>query len=148
MWAHPWSWTVLLCSQLCLWGSPFWVRFLSVWPSFLSNHRGSHTPSLWMVHAGCVFVAGIHHLGHECQDILSMCDGMHVYTDQTSVYNTLIRKSFGGNGVRMCVNSKGKIPSAGDSEEGGTRRATSRKTVSPTHYPNWAVLAPIRNSKP
>ena len=26
---------------------------------FESNHWGSHIPSLWMVHAGCVFVAGI-----------------------------------------------------------------------------------------
>ena len=34
-------------------------------------------------------------LGHECQDLLSSCDGMHVCTDQPSVY-TLIRKSFGG----------------------------------------------------
>ena len=25
-----------------------------------SNHRGSHIPSLWMVYAGCVSVAGIH----------------------------------------------------------------------------------------
>ena len=24
------------------------------------NHRGSHIPSSWMVHAGCVFVAGTH----------------------------------------------------------------------------------------
>ena len=34
-------------------------------------------------------------LGHECQNLLSPCDGMHVCTDQTSVY-TLIRKSCGG----------------------------------------------------
>ena len=27
---------------------------------FLSNHRGSHILSSWMVNAGCVFVAGIH----------------------------------------------------------------------------------------
>ena len=26
----------------------------------LSNHRGCHIPSSWMVHAGCVFAAGIH----------------------------------------------------------------------------------------
>ena len=26
---------------------------------FFSIHRGSHIPSSWMVHAGCVFVAGI-----------------------------------------------------------------------------------------
>ena len=34
-------------------------------------------------------------LGHECQDLSSPCDGMRVFTDQTSVY-TLIQKSFGG----------------------------------------------------
>ena len=28
--------------------------------SFQPNRRGSHIPSLWMVHAECVFVAGIH----------------------------------------------------------------------------------------
>ena len=33
-------------------------------------------------------------LGHECQDLLSRWDGMHVCTDQTSVY-TLIQKSLG-----------------------------------------------------
>ena len=26
----------------------------------LSNHTGSHIPSSWMIHAGCVFVAGVH----------------------------------------------------------------------------------------
>ena len=36
--------------------------------------------SSWMVYAGCAFVA-LTHLGHECQDLLSPCDGMHVYTD-------------------------------------------------------------------
>ena len=34
---------------------------------FLSNHSGSRIPSLWMVHAGFVFVAGM--LGHEYQDL-------------------------------------------------------------------------------
>ena len=41
----------------------FWVRFfayVTVFCFFLSNHEGSHIPSSWMVHAGCVFVAGIH----------------------------------------------------------------------------------------
>ena len=32
-------------------------------------------------------------LGHECQALLSTCDGMHVCTDKTSVH-TLIGKSF------------------------------------------------------
>ena len=34
-------------------------------------------------------------LGHECQDLMSPCDGMHVCTDKTSVY-TLIQRSFWG----------------------------------------------------
>ena len=46
--------------QLYLWGSPSWEGFLRVSPFFLSNHWGSHIPALWMVHARCVFVAGIH----------------------------------------------------------------------------------------
>ena len=55
-------------------------------------------------------------LGCECQDLLSPCDGMHVCTDLISVY-TLIRKLL-GNGVRTHVNSKGKIPFTGGSNEG------------------------------
>ena len=51
-------------------------------------------------------------LGHVSQDLWSPCDGMHVCTDQTSVY-ILIRKSFGGNGVRTHINTKGKMPSTG-----------------------------------
>ena len=47
--------------------------------------------------------------GHECQDILSLCDGMHVYTDHTLVY-TVIRKSF-REWSQNHINSKGKNPS-------------------------------------
>ena len=49
----------------------------------LSNHRCCHSPSSRMlVHAGCVFVASIHaSIGHERQDLLSPCDGMHACTD-------------------------------------------------------------------
>ena len=39
-----------------------------------------------------------------------------------------------GNGVRTHVNSKGKIPSTRDSEEGGTHDAASCRTMNPTHY--------------
>ena len=34
-------------------------------------------------------------LGHECQDLLSPCDGIHVCTDWISIY-TIIRKNFWG----------------------------------------------------
>ena len=46
--------------QLCLWGSPSWGEIFAYETVFYSNHWGSHIQSLWMVHAGCVFVASIH----------------------------------------------------------------------------------------
>ena len=44
-------------------------------------------------------------------------------------------KEFWGNGTRNHVNSKGKIPTTGGSEEGWTHDAASHRTASPTHYP-------------
>ena len=44
------------------------------------------------------------HLGHECQDLLSMCDGIHVCIDLGLYFERIL-----GNGVRTHVNSKGKI---------------------------------------
>ena len=41
---------------------------------------------------------------------------------------------FRGNGVRTHVNSKGKMPSTGGSEEGRICDAASQRTVSPRHY--------------
>ena len=48
-------------NRRCLWHQ----KVFDVTPGFclgffLSNHRGSHISSSWMVHAGYVFVAGIH----------------------------------------------------------------------------------------
>ena len=48
--------------------------------------------------------------GHECQDLLSPCDGMHVFTIRPR-FILSSERVFGGNGVRNHVNSKGKIPS-------------------------------------
>ena len=39
-----------------------------------------------------------------------------------------------GNGVRTHVNSKGKVPSTGGSEEDRTHDPASSRTASPTHY--------------
>ena len=51
----------------------------------------------WCIHGVFLFcfLPAFTHLRHECQDPMSLCDGMHVCTDQTLVY-TPIRKSFGG----------------------------------------------------
>ena len=49
-------------------------------------------------------------LGHECQDLLSPCDGMqYVHRLYLGLYSH--PKEFLGNGVKIHLNSKGKIPS-------------------------------------
>ena len=59
----------------------FWVRFLRMCPFFnptikvVTFHlRG------WCV-LGVFLLLELTHLGHECQDLLSPCDEMHVCTD-------------------------------------------------------------------
>ena len=71
-------------------------------------------------------------LRHQCQDLLSLCNGMHCA--QTRPWFILSSKRVLWNGVRTHVNSKGKIPSTGGSEEARTCDAASRRTMSPTHY--------------
>ena len=50
---------------------------------------------------GVFLLSAIYSLGHECQDLVSPCDGMHMCTDYTSVY-TLIGKSFGEWSQKPC----------------------------------------------
>ena len=72
---------LLLHSQLYLWGLPFWVRFLHMWPFF--------NPTIEVVtfclHGWCMLgvllLLAFTHLGHEHRDLLSLCDGMHVSTE-------------------------------------------------------------------
>ena len=86
-----------------------------------------------MVHAGCVFVAGIHPsrtwmLGSFefvwCNACVHRIDlGLYSHPKEFLEYE-----------ISTPVNSKGKIPSTGGSEEGETHDAASSRTVSPTHY--------------
>ena len=59
---------------------------------------------------GVLLLLAFTRLGHECQDLLSLCDGMHVCTDSRFM---LLPERVLGNGVRTHVNSKGKILSTG-----------------------------------
>ena len=128
--------------QLYLWASPFWVRFLRMWPFF--------NPTIEVVtfhlHGWCMLgvflLPAFTHLGHECQDLLSPCDGMHVCTDKTSVY-TFIRKSLGGMESQPKLNPRGKspLPEKFFSEEDRTHDAASSRTAQ--HTTNWAIPAPL-----
>ena len=57
-------------------------------------------PSSWMGMLSVFLLPAFIRLGHECQDLVSPCDEMHVCTHKTSVY-THIRKSWGGGGERV-----------------------------------------------
>ena len=67
--------------QLYLWDSLFWMRFLSVWPFF----NPTIEVATFRLHGSCMLgvflLSAFTHLEHEYQDLLSPCDGMHVYTD-------------------------------------------------------------------
>ena len=87
-------------------------------------------------------------LGHESQELWSLCDGVRVCTDYTSVY-TLIRKSLGEWSQNPC-DSMGKIPCTGKKKSSGedrTHDAASSRTASPTHYQR-AIPAPDSLRRP
>ena len=95
-WAQPLLFLPLLHSQLYLWGSPFWVGFLHMWP-FFSFFFYTTIDLVTFCLGGCCMLGvfllpAFTRLGHECQDLLNPCNGMHVCTDWTLVY-TLMWKS-------------------------------------------------------
>ena len=98
----------LLHSQLYLWGSSFWVRFLTI-SLFFNPTIEVVTFCLrgWCM-LGVFLLPAFNCLGHECQDLWSPCDGMHVCTDWTFYFYL---KGFYRHGVGTHVNSKGKIAS-------------------------------------
>ena len=96
-----------------------------------SNHRGSHIPSSWMVHAGSVSVASIHPRTWMSWSFECMQWNACVKRQDLSLYSHL--KEFLRNAARTNVNSKGKSPSTGGSEESWTCKA-SHRTVSPAYY--------------
>ena len=75
---------LLLRSQLCLWGSLLWVRFLFVFYHILNPTIEVVTFRLcgWCK-LGIFLLLAFTCQGHERQDLLSPCDGMHVCTDWT-----------------------------------------------------------------
>ena len=82
-------------------------------------------------------------LGHECQDLLSMCDGMHrMYRPDLGLYSHL--KKFLGNGVRTHVNSERKILSTGDSDrDTALHRTRGQKKKRSLYFegsrPGWCI---------
>ena len=66
--------------QLDLWGSPFPAKFLCMWLLGPTIRVVTFRLHGWCM-LGVLLLLAFTHLGHECQGLLSLCDGMHVYTD-------------------------------------------------------------------
>ena len=81
----------------------FWMRFLCMWLVFYTILVVTFHSHGWCM-LGVFLLLAFTHLGLEHQDLLSLCCGMHVCIDKTSVC-TLIRKSVRGTGIRTHVNS-------------------------------------------
>ena len=85
------------------------------------------------MHARCVFVAGIHPSRIRMSGSFeSVWWHACVHKLDLGLYSR--PEMFLRNGVRTHVNSKGKIPFSGSSEEDRTRDTASGWTASPTHY--------------
>ena len=101
--------------RLYLWGSPFLIGCLRMWPfSFVCLF---FNPSVEVVFRGwCVLgvflLPAFARLGHECQDLLSPSDGMHARQDWTLVALSS-KRVFRGNGIIIHGNYKGRFPSTG-----------------------------------
>ena len=72
----------------------------------------SHILSSWMVFMLQAFTR----LGHECQEILNLDDGMHTCAQRLDLGLYSHLKDFLGNGASTHLNSKGKIPFTKGSE--------------------------------
>ena len=121
--------------QLYLWVSPFWVRFLRMWPFFNPTIEVVTLCLCGWRMLAVFLLPAFTCLGHKCQDLSSLCDGMHACTDKTSAY-TLIRKSFGGMESEPMLTPRGKSPllEKFSSDEDQTHNAALSRTASPTHY--------------
>ena len=128
---------------ISLWFTSLGEIFLYV-TVFQSNHWGSHILSLWLVHAGCVFVAGIH------QSRIWMSGSFESVWWNACVHRLDLGlyshpKEFWDNGVRAHVNSKGKksLPEKFSSVEDWTRNAALCRTASPTRFQlSYSVSGP------
>ena len=127
--------------------SAFPVRSLGFtifgWDFCACDIWGSHIPSSWMVHAGCVFVTGIHpSRTWTSGSFESVRWNACVHRLDFGLYSH--PKEFWGNGVGTHVNSKGKIPSTG--------KNSPQRRIEPTtphqagqrarHSTNWAIPPP------
>ena len=125
-----------LCSQVCLWGSPFWVRFLLMW-SFKKKKNLTIEVVTFRLRGWCmlgVFAAGIH-------PSRTWMSGSF----ESARWNACVHrlnlgpfchpKEFLGNGARTHVYSKGKIPSTRRLQRGSNLQCCITQNSQPHTLP-------------
>ena len=120
---------LLVRSQLYHWGPPILGEIFA--------HVTFFDPTIevvtfrlrgWYI-LGVFLLPAFTRLGHEYQDLLSMCSKMLVCDAQTRPQFILLSESF----WEMESESKGKVPSTRSTEEDQTHDAASHRIASPTH---------------
>ena len=108
--------SVFFCvPQLYLWDWPFFgwdFVYLTFFFFFKPNPWGSRSQSLWVVHTGCDFVAGIHPSRTWMSGTFESVR-WNAYVHKLDLGLCSHTQQFWGNGIRTHVNSKGKIFSTG-----------------------------------
>ena len=127
----------LLVPQLHLWGSPFWVSFLCMWPFFNPTLEvvTFHLRGWCML--GVFLLQAFTFLGHERQDLwVCAMECMCAQTRPQFSVHTLIGKSFRGMESEPMVTPRGKSPLLEKffPEEDWTHNAAQSRTVSSRHY--------------
>ena len=130
--------------QLCLWGSPFWVRFFAYVTVFNPNQWGSHIPSSWMVHARCVFCCWHSPVWDMNVRIFWGCTMDRKCAQIRPRFILSCEKSLGGmeSEAMLTPREKSPLPEKFSPEEDQTHDTASSRTASPTHC-QPAIPAPV-----
>ena len=107
-----------------------WLKSLRI----MSNPKFSITDVVtFRLRGRCVFLLQVFtRLGHECQDVFSPCDGMHVCRPRF-VLSSERGFFFFGMESETLLTPKEKSPKP-EAQRRVTRDSPSRRTASPTHY--------------
>ena len=131
---------LLLHSQLYLWGSPVLVRFSRTWSFFNPTIEvvAFHLCGWCML--GVFLLPAFTRLGHECQDLLSPCDGRNACVHRLDLCLYSHPKEFGETQSEPMLTPRGKspLPEAQRIEPAPLHHAGQQGQ----HTTNWAIPAP------
>ena len=130
----------LLQSQLYLWGSPFWVRFLRMWPFFNpTTLAATFCLQEWCM-LGVFLLPAFNYLRHECQDLwVRVMEYMYTQTRSRFILELSFERNSGMESEPMLTaREKSPLPEAHRRVEPATLHQAGQPTQHTTH---WAIPA-------